>query len=57
MAVTPNSVQLLSAPAIISNDADVRSITAAGRVDSFVVRSQDNSTNHFVLTDVTIKFG
>jgi outer membrane lipoprotein carrier protein len=23
-----------------------------GRVDSFVVRAQDNSTNHFVLTDV-----
>ena len=36
IAVTPNTVQLLSAPAIISNDADVRSITAAGRVDSFV---------------------
>jgi outer membrane lipoprotein carrier protein len=25
--------------------------TPAGRVDAFVVRSQDNSTNHFVLTD------
>ncbi len=25
---------------------------ASGRVDAFVVRSQDNSTNHFVLTDV-----
>ena len=24
-----------------------------GRVDAFVVRSQDNSTNHFVLTEVT----
>lgn len=27
---------------------------ASGRVDSFVVRAQDNSTNHFVLTDVKI---
>ena len=26
---------------------------ATGRVDAFVVRSQDNSTNHFVLTEVT----
>ena len=25
---------------------------ATGRVDSFVVRAQDNSTNHFVLTGV-----
>ena len=30
---------------------------ATGRVDSFVVRSQDNSTNHFVLTDVTTNKG
>ena len=30
---------------------------ATGRVDAFVVRSQDNSTNHFVLTDVTINKG
>ncbi len=28
-----------------------------GRVDAFVVRSQDNSTNHFVLTDVTTNKG
>lgn len=27
---------------------------ASGRVDSFVVRAQDNSTNHFVLTDVKL---
>ena len=30
---------------------------ATGRVDAFVVRSQDNSTNHFVLTDVTTNKG
>jgi len=29
----------------------------AGRVDAFVVRSQDNSTNHFVLTDVVTNKG
>lgn len=28
-----------------------------GRVDAFVVRSQDNSTNHFVLTEVTTNKG
>jgi len=28
-----------------------------GRVDAFVVRSQDNSTNHFVLTDVVTNKG
>lgn len=27
---------------------------ATGRVDSFVVRAQDNSTNHFVLSDVKV---
>jgi outer membrane lipoprotein carrier protein len=30
---------------------------ASGRVDSFVVRSQDNSTNHFVLVDVVTNKG
>ena len=30
---------------------------ATGRVDAFVVRSQDNSTNHFVLSDVTTNQG
>jgi outer membrane lipoprotein carrier protein len=28
-----------------------------GRVDAFVVRSQDNSTNHFVLTEVSTNKG
>lgn len=36
VAVTPNSAQGLSAPGIILNDVDVSSISAAGRVDSFV---------------------
>jgi outer membrane lipoprotein carrier protein len=30
---------------------------ASGRVDAFVVRSQDNSTNHFVLTEVVTNKG
>ena len=53
VAVTPNSVQLLSAPAIISNDADVRSITAAGRVDSFVYNGLALSSGALVRITVT----
>lgn len=29
----------------------------SGRVDSFVVRNQDNSINHFVLTDIKLNLG
>ena len=36
VAVRPNSVQGLSAPGVILNDADVGSISAAGRVDSLL---------------------
>lgn len=39
ITVTPNSVQLLSAPALVLNDVDVSSIPAGGRVDSFVYNS------------------
>ena len=39
IAVTPNSVQGLSAPSVVLNDFDVRTILAGGRVDSFVYNS------------------
>ena len=39
IAVIPNSVQALSAPGLVLNDADVRSISAAGRVESSAYNS------------------
>ncbi len=30
---------------------------SSGRVDSFVIRNQDNSINHFVLTDIKLNVG